>query len=71
MTARSNLSVSRADSPIARITYFWQHGDRLYRFLLRSAVLLVLLLVVAIGFELWQNSALSRQAFGWKFIVTN
>ena len=53
-----------------RIGYLWQHGDRLYRLLLLLAALGVLLLVAAIGDELWRNSALSRQAFGWKFIVT-
>jgi phosphate transport system permease protein len=31
----------------------------------------VLLLVFGIGYELWQNSVLSREAFGWNFIVTS
>jgi phosphate transport system permease protein len=31
----------------------------------------VLLLVLSIGFELWRSSALSRQAFGWRFLVTS
>lgn len=33
-------------------------------------MLSVLILVSAIGYELWANSALSRQAFGWKFLIT-
>jgi len=33
--------------------------------------LLTLALVVAIGYELWKNSALSRQAFGLAFIFTS
>ena len=49
----------------------WQYGDGLYRFLILAACLLVILLVLAIGYELWQNSALSRHAFGWKFIYTS
>jgi phosphate transport system permease protein len=56
---------------LERLKQTWQHGDWLYRFLLLVACLSVVLLVFAIGYELWQNSALSRQAFGWKFIVTS
>jgi phosphate transport system permease protein len=48
----------------------WGHGDWLYRVLILAACLAVILLVFAIGYELWQNSALSRQAFGWKFLYT-
>ena len=33
--------------------------------------LLVLALVAAIGYELWRNSDLSRQAFGWQFLFTS
>ncbi len=49
---------------------WWLHGDRLYQILLVVAVALVLLLVAAIGFELWQNSGLSRQKFGLQFLWT-
>ncbi|MBI1854959.1 MAG: phosphate ABC transporter permease subunit PstC [Chloroflexi bacterium] len=55
----------------ARVRNAWQHGDRLYRLLLTVAALLVMILVIGIGYELWQNSALSRQAFGWKFLITS
>jgi phosphate transport system permease protein len=48
----------------------FQHGDRPYRYLLVLAVLATVALVLGIGYELWQNSALARQAFGWKFLVT-
>lgn len=57
--------------PLSRLRQFMQHGDRLYRFLLIVAVLVVLVLVFGIGAELWNNSALSRQAFGWKFLITS
>ena len=70
MTVRSTISVSAIPSFPARVRHFWQHGDRLYRALLLLASLLVLFLVMGIGYELWQNSALARQAFGWKFIIT-
>ncbi len=48
----------------------FQHGDRPYRILLFLSVLLIVALVFGIGYELWQNSALSRHAFGWKFLIT-
>ena len=65
ITDRSSLT------PLERVRRAWQHGDRLYRFLLAAAALLVIALVVGIGYELWQNSVLARQAFGWKFLVTS
>src|SRR5512138_3374113 len=50
--------------------HWWQHGDRLYQVLLVLASLSLLLLVLAIGYQLWINSALARQAFGWRFLFT-
>ncbi len=50
---------------------WWRHGDRLYQFLLVLAALAILVLVLGIGFQLWQDSALSRQAFGWRFLITS
>lgn len=54
-----------------RLTTFWQHGDRLFYGLVLLATLLVLSLVFAIGYQLWVNSALSRQAFGWGFLFSS
>src|SRR5574341_526521 len=68
MTVRSHTANS---SFTARVRYFWLHGDRLYQLLLLLAALFVMILVFGIGYELWRNSALSRQAFGWKFIITS
>jgi phosphate transport system permease protein len=31
---------------------------------------MVMALVIAIGLQLWQNSALARQKFGWQFLIT-
>lgn len=62
-----------ARGPIAtpgRLARLWQHGDWFYRGLLTLAALSVLALVVAIGYELWQSSALSREKFGLSFITT-
>jgi phosphate transport system permease protein len=56
-------------SPFERLKQSWQHGDGLYHILLLVASLTAILLVLAIGYELWTNSALSRQAFGWRFLT--
>jgi phosphate transport system permease protein len=53
----------------SRLRRAWQHGDRLYKLLITAAALSVLLLVVAIGYELWQSSSLSREKFGLDFIT--
>lgn len=57
-------------------TTFWskevtrrlEHGDVIFRALTILAASLVLIVVFAIGFQLWQNSALPREKFGWRFI---
>lgn len=64
-TLQNNFSV------FAFFGRFWRHGDGLFQALLVLASVAVLALVGAIGFELWKNSALSREAFGWKFIITS
>jgi phosphate transport system permease protein len=53
-----------------RIVAAWKHGDRLYQGLILLATLLVLLLVVLIGYELWSTSDLSRKAFGLGFLTS-
>lgn len=64
---KTRISTASSRSELAR---WWLHGDRLYQILLVVAVLLVLALVIAIGFELWRNSGLSRQKFGLQFLWT-
>ena len=49
----------------------WRHGDRLYQVLLLLSTAAVLALVLGIALELWRNSALSRAAFGWNFLVSS
>jgi phosphate transport system permease protein len=53
---------------LAKVT---EHGDIPFRALIILVSLLVLTLVVAIGYELWRNSALARNQFGWQFLVTS
>ena len=53
-----------------RIRSLWRHGDPIFFGLIFLAALLVITLVLAIGYELWRNSALARQAFGFGFLTT-
>ncbi|MGZ3586037.1 MAG: phosphate ABC transporter permease subunit PstC [Candidatus Limnocylindrales bacterium] len=66
--ASTSLPRPRASAPMGRVRALWQHGDGAFRIVLVVASLLVLLLVVGIGWALWQNSELSRQAFGFTFL---
>jgi len=68
MAGRSGSLIRTA--PPARLARFWRHGDRLFDGLVLLGALLVLALVAAIGAQLWVSSALSRQAFGWQFLVS-
>lgn len=45
-----------------------QHGDVLFRLLTALGALVVLLVVAAIGYELWINTPLPREKFGWNFL---
>ena len=70
MTTHSRFAARGSATSPNRLAHAWQHGDRFYRLLLTLAALSVLALVVAIGYELWQSSALSREKFGLGFITT-
>jgi phosphate transport system permease protein len=70
MSAESQVQLSRS-ALVERARLAWRHGDRLYLWLLVLATVAVVGLVLGIGYELWQNSALSRHAFGWKFLITS
>ncbi len=48
-----------------------EHGDVPFRLMVMLTSALVLVLALGIGYQLWQNSALSRAAFGWQFVVTS
>src|SRR5262245_28720465 len=47
----------------------WRHGDRLWTILIIAMAVLVLALMLAIGFLLWQQSAHARSQFGWAFLL--
>lgn len=46
-----------------------EHGDVIFRALIILAAVLTVLVVAAIGFALWENSALPRAKFGWGFLT--
>ena len=77
MTTGSSIPLQRRRAPAGppvtagRFAALWQHGDRLYRLILVLSGTAVVAVGVAIGWQLWLNSALSRDAFGLAFIWTS
>jgi phosphate transport system permease protein len=68
MTAGSGILRTRlASRGLGRLT---RHGDVPFSGVTALASLALLALVAGIGFELWQNSALARDAFGLSFLTT-
>ena len=63
-------TTSKSRSPVAWLTSFWEHGDRLFKVVILFSALSIVFLVLAIFYELWQNSALTRHTFGWSFLTT-
>ncbi|HEY9075584.1 MAG TPA: phosphate ABC transporter permease subunit PstC [Anaerolineaceae bacterium] len=56
-------------SQYSRFKRLWNHGDRLWNWLILGMAALVILLVLAIGWQLWQESAAARGEFGWSFLL--
>jgi phosphate transport system permease protein len=71
VTAQGSVIRRAGFASRSRLAAAWQHGDTLYRLVLVLASLLVIGLVVAIGYDLWQNSSLSRDAFGFGFLTSS
>lgn len=67
---RGELQQPSARSLAARLGAILKHGDMPFMWMNSLAALAVVALLIAIGFELWQNSALSRAAFGWSFLFS-
>lgn len=66
----TQTKIARPSGWRRQIGYHLRHGDRPFEALVIAATLGVLLLVAAIGYELWQNSALARDTYGWRFLWT-
>jgi len=56
----------KRSGPIARVL---RHGDVPWSIILIAMAVLVLLLVIAIGWSIWSDSAPSRAAFGLSFVL--
>ena len=59
-------SPRRSSNPIGRLL---NHGDVPWQFIIVAMAVLVLILMLAIGWSVWQQSEASRQAFGLSFIA--
>ncbi len=53
---------------VQSLRQFWEHGDRLWKWLIVIAAFAVLALMLAIGWLLWKESAGARSAFGLNFL---
>jgi len=58
-----------ASRPLERIRQFFRHGDLPWQSLLVLAGVMVMVLMLAIGWMLWQSSADARATFGWNFFA--
>ncbi len=56
-------------SPPPRLRQLFQHGDMPWQIMLVLVSILVLVLMLAIGWMLWQTSVDARSAFGWSFLA--
>jgi phosphate transport system permease protein len=71
MAIDSDSKTQSQFSLLARLRTQWRHGDRLFELEIVAATLAVFGLVAAIGYELWNSSALSRTTFGWGFLTSS
>src|SRR5204862_5814112 len=66
----SHLNRQRSTPPwLDRLRRLIQHGDRPWQWLMLGMAGLVLILMLAIGWLLWQSSPLARAQFGWAFLL--
>ena len=63
------ISVPQKNHWLARFQRSTHHGDIPWSGLIIVASFLVLALVIAIGWMLWQQSADARAQFGWAFVL--
>lgn len=63
------ITVWPESHPLKRLNEFLAHGDRPWQGLLGLISILVLILMLAIGWMLWQTSADARATFGWGFLT--
>jgi len=68
-TDMKKISVPKGNHWLARFQRTTHHGDTLWSGLIILASILVLALVIAIGWMLWQQSADTRTKLGWAFVL--
>src|SRR5262245_37792290 len=61
---------SQSDTRVREWLQKLRSGDEIARLVTLILALSVVLIIVLLVYELWIQSALSRQAFGWPFLVT-
>ncbi len=54
---------------LKRLRRFFQHGDRPWQGILITMSILVMVLILAVGWMLWRESADARSLFGLKFLL--
>ena len=69
MSADSTTEFPQRRNWSNQLTRRLRHGDVFFRALTVAASALVLLVTLAIGYELWQNSALPRDKFALQFLT--
>ena len=55
--------------PLSRLRQWIQHGDLPWQSILVLVSILVMVLMLSIGWMLWQSSADARTTFGWNFLA--
>jgi len=66
---KSETKLSPKNQRMARLRQLFQHGDRPWQGLIISMSILVLAIMIAIGWMLWQQSSSGRTTFGWSFLT--
>jgi phosphate transport system permease protein len=70
-TVDSSHGEARAPATGARaFARRWFSGDRVAQAIVTASAVLILAVTLLLVYELWTNSYLSRQKFGWHFLVT-
>jgi phosphate transport system permease protein len=69
MSAITGVKARKNNSAWAQLVRRLEHGDVIFHTLALVAGVLVVAAAVAIGLELWQNSALARAKFGFDFLT--
>jgi phosphate transport system permease protein len=66
---KSDTKFDPTSQRMNRLRQIFQHGDRPWQALIISMSILVLAIMIAIGWMLWQQSSAGRTTFGWSFLI--